>query len=461
MLERSVAEVAAMSGGRVIAGSDAAMVRGVTVDSRRISGGELFVALPGERFDGHRFVWKAFATGCGAAMVSQKIQETQVPTAGALIEVDDTYEGLGRLAAAHRAGFNFPWTAVTGSCGKSTTKELIAMVLACRGPVLKAEASFNNRVGVPLTLLGAGDRHVHAVVELGSNHSGELAPLAKMASPDVAVITCVAEAHLEGFGDLDGVAREKGSILDGLKPGGCAVLNADDSYFEQLRERAPGRVVSFGLSPGADVRGTDLEIGPEGTGVLLPGGARMTVPLPGIHNVRNALAAAAVGVIHGLEFAEIAARVAGAQAMHMRSRLVRAGGILLLEDCYNANPASFLAALEALDGLGRHRKVVVAGDMAELGRFTEEHHRALGEEISGRGVSLLISVGNEARRISEAAARSTGRVESHHFNDVDAAAEVVPGLLREGDAVLVKGSRSVGLERIVAAIRSSFGDGGE
>ncbi len=460
MLERSVADIAAMAGGRVTAGRDDTLVRGVTVDSRKLTGGELFVALPGERFDGHGFVWRAFSGGCSAAMVSQRLPESQVPTSGALIEVDDTYDGLGRLAAAHRREFDISWTAVTGSCGKSTTKEFIALVLESKGRVLKAEASFNNRIGLPLTILGAGPEHACAVVELGSNHKGELAPLARMAAPDTAVITCVAAAHLEGFGNLDGVAEEKGAILDGLRPDGVAVLNADDHYFEALKSRAPSRVVSYGLSSGAEIRGTDVAISPEGTGVTLPGGTRLGLPLPGMHNVRNALAAVAVGRIHELEFEEIAQRLSRAEAMHMRSRLVRFGRVLLLEDCYNANPASFLAALEALDGLGDYRKVVIAGDMAELGPYSEEHHRALGEEISVRGVELLVAVGTEAKRVSEAAARSTARVESHHFLDADSAADAVGEMLREGDAVLVKGSRSVGLERVVAAIGRAFGERG-
>ncbi len=459
MLERSVAEVARMAGGEVVSGSGEVAVRGVTVDSRGVRGGELFAALPGERFDGHDFVWRAFAAGAAAAMVADQLREGQVPPGGALVRVDDTYAGLGRLAVAHRRDFGIPWVAVTGSCGKSTTKELIALALGARGEVLKAQASFNNRVGVPLTLLGAGPEHRFAVVELGSNHSGELAPLARMVAPDVAVITCVAPAHLAGFGNLAGVAEEKSAILDGMGAGGLAVLNADDKYFEFFRGRAPADVISFGLGADADVRAGGVELDPEGTEFSLPGGARVRLPLPGVHNVRNALAAAAVARGQGMEFGEIAERLAAARPMHMRSRLVRLGEVLLLEDCYNANPASFLAALEALDGLGDGRKVVVAGDMAELGGYSEEHHHALGEEIAGRGVELLVTVGPEARRISEAASRSTARVQSHYFLDAAAAAAEVPGMLRPGDAVLVKGSRSVGLEAVVAAVARAFGAG--
>jgi UDP-N-acetylmuramoyl-tripeptide--D-alanyl-D-alanine ligase len=446
-----------MAGGRLLRGEAAVALRGVAVDSRRLLGGELFVALPGDRFDGHDYVWRAFSAGCAAAMVSRDVSGEHLPGSAVVIAVDDTHAGLGRLAAAYRRTFRFPWVAVTGSCGKSTTKELTALVLGLNGPVLKAEASFNNRVGVPLTILGAGGEHRYAVVELGSNHRGELAPLAFMAMPDIAVITCVAEAHLEGFGDLDGVAEEKSAILGALKSDGIAVLNADDRYFDFLAARAPGKVVSYGVGAGAQVRGTEISLSGEGTSFCLDGRVRVELPLPGIHNVRNALAAAAVGRELGLGAEEIAGRLGRAQAMHMRSRLVRAGGVLLLEDCYNANPASFLAALEALDGLGRHRKVVVAGDMGELGAHSEEHHRALGEEIAGRGVALLITVGAEARHVSETASRSTARVETHHFASAREAAGAVPGLLRPGDAVLVKGSRVVGLEAVVEGIVANFG----
>ena len=461
MLEGTAGEIARLAGGRLVAGEPGGAVRGVSVDNRRVAGGELFVALPGERFDGHDFVWRAFAAGASAAMVSAEIHMDQAPAGRAVIRVENTYLGLGRLAAEHRRRFGFPWVAITGSCGKSTTKELAALLLEARGPVLKAEASFNNRVGVPLTLLNAGPEHRYAVVELGSNHPGELAPLAAMARPDVAVITCIAPAHLAGFGDLDGVAEEKSAILDALRPGGLAVLNADDHYFGFLRDRSPGMVVSFGLSEWAQVRATDVVLAPEGTEFTLPGGARAELPLPGMHNIRNALAAAAIASRLGLDMAEVAARLAMAQPLHMRSRLIRAGEILLFEDCYNANPASFLAALEALDSLGEQRKVVVVGDMAELGRHSEEHHRQLGEEIAGRRVELLVAVGHEARLVYEAASRGSARLESHYFPDAAAAAEKVPGLLKPGDTVLVKGSRRVGLEAVSAAIERAFRRGAE
>ncbi len=456
MLESTAGEIARMSGAQLVAGEPGCPVRGVSVDSRKIGDGELFVALPGDRFDGHDFVWRAFASGAAAAMISSEIHLAQVPSGRALLRVDDSYLGLGRLAAEYRRRFAFPWVAITGSCGKSTTKELAALMLAARGPVIRAEASFNNRIGVPLTLLAAEKKHRFAVVELGSNHRGELAPLAAMAAPDVAVITCVAPAHLAGFGDLDGVAAEKSAILDGLKPGGLAVLNADDRYFDLFRRRAPGPVVSFGLSENAEVRATDVALNPDGTEFTLPGGARASLPLPGMHNVRNALAAAAVASRLGMGMAEIALRLAQAQPLHMRSRLVRFGGVLLFEDCYNANPASFLAALEALDSLGERRKVVVAGDMGELGLNSDEHHRQLGEELAGRGVELLVAVGTEARLIYETASRSSARLESHHFQDAAAAAEKVPDMLRPGDAVLVKGSRLVGLEQVSRAIEQRF-----
>ncbi|HOX08562.1 MAG TPA: UDP-N-acetylmuramoyl-tripeptide--D-alanyl-D-alanine ligase [Planctomycetota bacterium] len=458
MFESTAGEVARMCGGRLETGEPSGPIRGVCVDSRRIAGGELFVALPGERFDGHDFVWRAFAAGAAGAMISSEIRIDQAPRGRALVRVGDTYGGLGRLAAEHRLGFGFPWVAITGSCGKSTTKELASLLLGMLGPVLKAEASFNNRVGVPLTLLDAGRQHRFAVVELGSNHKGELAPLAAMAAPDVAVVTCVAPAHLAGFGDLDGVAEEKSAILDGLRPGGLAVLNADDRYFDFFRRRARGPVVSFGLSEGAEVRATEVVLNPEGTEFLLPGGFRACLPLPGMHNVRNALAASAVAHRLGAGMAEIAERLAEARPLHMRSRLVRLGGVLLFEDCYNANPASFLAALEALDSLGERRKVVVAGDMGELGRNSEAHHRQLGEEIAGRGVGLLVTVGSESRLVYETASRSSARLESHHYQNAAAAAAAVPDMLRPGDAVLVKGSRVAGLEAVSQAIERRFAE---
>jgi UDP-N-acetylmuramoyl-tripeptide--D-alanyl-D-alanine ligase len=459
MLECAAAEVARMSGGVLAAGDGDVAVAGVTTDSRKVFGRELFVALDGERFDGHDFVWKAFASGCSAAMVSRALRGGQLPANAALIEVPDGYAGLGRLAAAHRRSFEMPWVAVTGSCGKSTTKELIAATLGGGKDILKAEASFNNRVGVPLTLLGAGPEHRYAVVELGSNHRGELAPLAAMTSPDVAVITCVAPAHLSGFGDLQGVADEKGAILESLGTDGIAVLNADDDFFETFKSQAPGRIVSFGLSAEAEVRGSGVALNPDGTEFDLPDGSHVKLPLPGVHNVLNALAAVATVSVLGVSFPQAAERLGRTAPLHMRSRLLRLGGLLLLEDCYNANPASFLAALQALDNLGDHRKVVVAGDMAELGSHSERHHRALGTEIAGRGIELVVAVGPESRLVSEAASQSSARVESRHYMDAASAAAALPEMLREGDAVLVKGSRSMGLEVVVDALVAAFDRG--
>lgn len=460
LLRRTLEEIARATDGRILRGSPGQAVAGVSTDSRKIAGGELFVALTGERFDGRDFVARALAAGAAAALVEpgRELGLADGEGGGGLVEVESARAALLALARGHRERLSSHVVAVTGSAGKSTTKEITAHLLAGRGQVSKAPSSFNNEIGVPLTLLGAGVRDEFLVVEIGTNHPGEIAPLAAATRPDAGVITNVGPTHLEGLGSVEGVAREKASLLDHLAEGGVAVLPADDEYLELLRARAPGAVVTFGFSPEAQVRAEGAA--PEGAGMAfsLNGAIDVRLPLPGRHNVANALAAAAVAWRFGMDLQEIAERLSGAATLPMRSMVVELQGITLMDDSYNANPAGFRAALAMLEERRPAPLVVIAGDMLELGAASAALHRELGGRIAAALPRLVIAVGDEMAAAAGAAVEAgldPGSVVQ--FTTAADAAEQIAGLVREGDAVLVKGSRAVGLEAVAGRLCEALG----
>ena len=457
MLRMTLAEVARVTGGRVAGGAPGLEVRGVSTDSRSVEPGRLFVALRGERFDAHDFMRGAFEAGAAAAVVEHEVQG-----ASPLVVVPDALNALGELARAHRARLGGEWIAITGSAGKSTTKGMLAAVLEAAGPVCAAKASYNNLVGVPLTVLEADASCRFAVCELGTNAPGEIARLAEIVQPTMAIWTNVAPAHLAGLGSLEGVATEKATLLDALGPDGLAVLNADDARVMAHAKRA-ARVATFGFSATADVRPLDFSMNGSGRSrFALEGGAKVVLPLPGRHNAYNALAAAVCARALGVPPVEIARRLAGYEPLAMRSAVHEAGDVLVLDDAYNANPASFAAALEVLAHIGADRRlVVVAGEMLELGEGAPALHRKLGERIAAVGPAGLLAVGALASEIAAGAVDAgLAPKAARTAADADEAAALVTTLLRPGDAVLVKGSRAVHLERVTDAIRRVFGSEG-
>ncbi len=420
-------------------------VSGVATDSRGLAPGALFVALEGERFDGHAFLEQARAAGASAALVRRGAQTT-LPR----LEVADTRRALGALGAWWRERLALPVLAVTGSNGKTTVKQMLGAALGQAGPVLVTEGNLNNDIGVPLTLLRLTSRHRFAVIELGANHPGEIAYLAGLARPRVGVVTNAAPAHLEGFGDVAGVARAKGELFEALPEDGVAVINADDPYADLWRRRAGRcRQLSFGLQAPADVTarwepvsgGTRLE-------VRTPAGATtVRLPLAGQHNVMNALAAAAGTLALGLELGAV--REGLERAAHVSGRLQprRARcGARILDDTYNANPASLAAALEVL-AAGSGERWLVLGDMGELGADAETLHREAGRAARAAGVSRLFALGPLAAAASEAFGSG-----ARHYTDAAALAADVHGGLHPEVRVLVKGSRSMHMERVVEAL---------
>jgi len=455
-------ELATATGGTWLDPPPAA-VEGVSTDTRTIAAGSVFVALRGERFDAHAFLGEAARAGAAAALVSDA-------SAGAhglpRLLVAGTLPALGALAHHHRRRFEVPVVGVTGSNGKTTTREMIAAILATRGPVLKTEGNLNNEVGVPLTLFGLEAGHHAAVIEMGMNHPGEIARLAAIAAPQVGVVTNAAAAHLEGLGSIDGVADAKAELWAGLPPGGVAVANADDARMLK-RAQASGRRV-FTFAAGRQRRGdvVVLEIrsqSAEGMRFVLGIGNReveVALALVGAHNAANAAAAACAAIALGSSDREIVAGLAAVRPVGRRLRLARLpSGALLVDDCYNANPLSMGAALATLAELAAAeggRALAVLGDMLELG--PEEHalHRGVGEAAARAGLAFLAGFGPRARATLEGAvAAGLPGDRTFHTEDAEALAEAVRTLARPaaGDVLLVKGSRGMKLERLVEALR--------
>jgi UDP-N-acetylmuramoyl-tripeptide--D-alanyl-D-alanine ligase len=458
MEARSLKFIATACAGELLSGSPETRALRVCTDSRRVQAGDLFLALPGGRFDGHDFVRQAAEKGAVAVVVERQ----RVPagwTGCALIAVANVRAALGQLAAAYREEFTLPLVVVGGSNGKTTTKELIASVLRQKLATLWSEASFNNDIGVPLTLLRLERSHQAAVLEAGTNHPGELAPLLKMIRPNYGVITCVGREHLEFFGDLAGVAREEGWVAELLPAAGKLFVNGDDAVAGSLTERTRAGVVRVGFAAGNDWRAHGLRLDKQsvrfrvdGPGADFAGEYRINVL--GRHQVVNALFAIAVGKELGLSRAEVAQGLAECRPPKMRLELWEAGGVRVLDDAYNANADSVGAALQTLQELPcKGRRVAVLGDMAELGAHSEAAHAEVGRRAAELGVAQLFAVGKMAP-IMARAARDAGLNRVFEFTDVETAAAAVKSFVKSGDLVLLKASRATRLERIGDALRA-------
>jgi len=425
---------------------DDGVFHGVCTDSRYLRAGELFVALAGPRFNGHDHVHAAAARGAVAAMVSHVVK-TELPQ----LVVGDTRLALGDLASHWRGRFAIPLIAVTGSNGKTTVKEMLAAILGRHAPVLATEGNLNNEIGVPLTLLRLDHEHGAAVVEEGASRPGDIAYLTRISQPTVAVVTNAAGAHLAGFGSLEGVARSKGEIFTGLPADGIAVINADDAFAELWRDLAgTRRTLTFALEAEADVRG-DWQSG-QALSVRTPAGElQLSLPLPGRHNAMNALAATAAALASGIALADIAAGLATLQPVPGRLSSRRGpGGSSLLDDTYNANPASLAAALAVLTAEpGEHW--LALGDMAELGDDAAGQHAAAGRLAADAGVSRLYAVGELSRHAVEAFGDRAG-VLALHFASRDDLIERLQEDLRSSVTLLVKGSRAARMDEVVTVL---------
>jgi UDP-N-acetylmuramoyl-tripeptide--D-alanyl-D-alanine ligase len=453
--------IADASGGTILSGAPESLVRRLCTDSRRVEPGDLFVALPGERFDGHSFVPEVAAKGAAAVVVARGHAPAGLGSC-AVIAVDDTRQALGRLSARYRRRFSIPVLAVGGSNGKTTTKELLASVLGQKLNVLASEASFNNDIGVPLSLLRLEQAHQAAVLEAGTNHPGELAPLIEIIGPEYGVITSIGREHLEFFGDVAGVAREEGCLAEMLPASGTLFINGDSEWTADIVKRARASVVRVGFAPGNDWRVRSQRQDRLGLTFRVEGpddgfAGEYRVNLLGRHQAINALLAIVVGRQLGLGRAEIERGLAACKPAKMRLQLWEHNGVKVLDDAYNANADSVAAALQTLLDLPcKGRRLAVLGDMAELGSHSEAAHEEIGRRAAELGVGQLFAVGKMAPVMGRGARRA-GLNRVFEFGDVESAVSAVRNFVRQGDLLLLKASRATHLERISEGLRSPNG----
>ena len=425
-----------------------AVALGYSIDSRTVQPDELFFAVKGERFDGHDFVEQALSVGAVGAVI-RKDQWPRYSSRTGLLAVDDTLVALQRLATAVRKLWGKTAIGITGSMGKTTAKEAMAHLLSVRHRVHRTKGNFNNHFGLPLGLLTLEPEYDLSVIEMGMSHAGEIAALARIAQPDEGVVTAVAPVHLEFFDSIAGIARAKYELIEALPHGGTAVLNADDGYVSQFGRDFKGKVILFGQKAAADVRAENIEvIGAEGTRFdLACHGVRQPVrsPLPGRHNVYNVLAAAAVAMEHGVTASEIAAALPSLQAGDKRGQVVQVGNSTVLYDCYNSSPTALMAAVDTLAAMPARRRIVVAGEMLELGATGEQLHRNCGRYIEEKKLDFLLGVRGLAKAMVETAAGAGMKAE--FVATPEEAGEWLAREAQEGDAVLLKASRGVKLEK--------------
>ena len=440
----------------------AASVHGVSIDSRSLRAGEVFVALRGDRFDGHDFLSAAAAGGASLMLVSRADAAVRISGCGVLL-VEDTLTALTQLAVAYRKAFTGRVIAVTGSVGKTTAKHLIHNVLSLKYTGTASPKSFNNHIGVPLTVLNAGARDQYLVAEIGTNAPGEITALSRIAQPDIAVITAIGAVHLERLGSLEGVLREKASLLSHLTDTGVAVVNGDVPGLAAYRKVTPA-MITYGRSGECDLRLTDYKPLPDGSTFEINGRWRFRLPLLGEHNVFNAMAAVAVGRYMKLDEEQIADALAAATPPAMRLQAQKIGddgaSITLINDCYNASPVSMTAAIGVLAGFpAAGRRVAVLGDMLELGPESPAFHRQIGETVAASDIDQAVFIGTLSAGAAEPVLRrwDAGRVRAVGPWTADTASEVA-SMIEPGDTVLLKASRGMQLERLIPAIENRLHD---
>jgi len=461
-MKLSVNDILMATAGRLVSQAGEDVISGVSTDSRTVQQGDVFVALKGDRHDGHQYLGEVFARGAVAAVVQAGF-ESVAPGFKNIVEVPDTLRALGDLAHFWRHRFPIPVVGITGSNGKTTAKDMTAAVLASKYRILKTEGNFNNLIGLPLTLFRLKGDEDMAVIEMGMNHLGEIDRLAEIASPETGVVTVVARAHLEGLGGLSNVARAKGELIARLPEKGLSVINAESKFapeFRRIARKRGARVAGFGVSKSADYRAEAIKLdGFKGVrfAVKVRGKkATFKIGVPGRHNVTNALAAIAVGDRYDVPVSKMKTALARFHAGSKRMEVVKLGKrIDVINDCYNANPDSTIASLQFLKDLGPvRRRVAVLGEMLELGRWARECHREVGTAAAKSGVKLLFAVGPSAETMV-AGARKAGlsKTSSFVFANAEEALPMIKSLLKPKDIVLVKGSRGMKMERITEGLR--------
>jgi len=457
MEPRTLKFIAAACGADIVSGNPELFLHRVCTDSRQVQPGDLFIALPGEHFDGHDFLGEVLRKGPAALLVRHG-RAPASPTDCPVLCVPDTRKALGRLAARYRADFPLPVIAVAGSNGKTTTKDLIASVLKQKFATLASEASFNNDIGVPMTLLKLEQAHQAAVLEAGTNHPGELGQLLQIIRPRFGVLTSIGREHLEFFGDLEGVAEEEGWLAESLSTNGKLFINGDDPWTERISHRARTPVIRVGFGSGNHWCAEDIRIDQQGATFLVATpqtefSGEYRISLLGRHQVLNALYAIALGAEMGLRRAEIQRGLTECRPAKMRMQLSEQNGVQVLDDAYNANADSMAAALETLRDLPcKGRRIAVLGEMAELGQHSEAAHEQVGRLAAELGIAQLFAIGRMAPALARGA-RSAGLHRLFEFADVDTAAAALKSFVKPGDSLLLKASRASKFERITEVLR--------
>jgi UDP-N-acetylmuramoyl-tripeptide--D-alanyl-D-alanine ligase len=451
-----LSQVAQMTGGSLSSGHGTIVIDKVSTDSRTIKRGELFVALRGENFDGHNFIEAVATAGAAGAIVASN-WKGNVPQNFAIIRAKDTLQAYQRLAATYRKLLELKVVAITGSNGKTSTKDFAAAVLARRFRVTKTQGNFNNHVGLPRTILEATSRDEIAVWEIGMNHPGEVAALAKVAAPGVGIITNIGVAHIEFMGSRERIAEEKGALAEAIGADGTVILNADDPFTKGIAARTRGKVILAGITSGA-IRAGEINQSGNATDFTIlegPHRCRAQLSVPGLHMVQNALLAVAAGRVFGLSLEECAAGLIAAPLTKARLQVKEIRGVQFLDDSYNANPDSMKAALRTLVELDADgQRIAVLGEMRELGNESERGHREVGETAAALKIDHLIAIGDVAAGIADAA-KQAGLENSSNVPSTAEAAEMLAELVSPGDLVLIKGSRMARTEQVIEAFRDS------
>jgi UDP-N-acetylmuramoyl-tripeptide--D-alanyl-D-alanine ligase len=428
-------------GGRVGFTGSQWVVSGWSIDTRTLAAGDLFFALRGPSHDGHDYVEEAIRKGAAGVVVDHAIEGL-----GNALVVPDTLGALQSLAGWARKRWGGQVIGVTGSAGKTTTKDAIAHLLSAEMKVGKTIGNLNNHVGVPLSILRLPDDCGVAVLEMGMNHAGEIRALAGIAGPNVGVVTNVGYAHTEFFDSIEGVALAKRELIEALPADGVAVLNADDARVAGFSEAHAGRSVTFGFSEGSDVRAEKLDLAADASRFEV-NGVHFDIPLPGRHGVMNALAAIAVAGVYGIPPERLTAAARSLESGKMRGERIQMGGITILNDCYNSNPEAVRAMVDVLVATPARRRLAVLGEMLELGPSAEPLHREIGTYVAGRGIDVLIGIRGASRHMVDEAVRAGLSGAAYFFEDPETAGDFVRRLARDGDAILFKGSRGVAVEK--------------
>ena len=450
MNQLSILQIAELSGAKLESGDGNVLVSKVSTDSRTVKPGELFVPLRGENFDGHEFVAAAARAGAAGAIVDLA-WKGKVPKNFALLRAKDTLVAYQNLAANYRKSLPLKVLAITGSNGKTSTKDFVAAVLGRRYRVTKTEGNFNNHVGLPRTILEATSQDEVGVWEIGMNHPGEIAALAKIAAPDAGIITNIGVAHIEFMGSREAIAAEKGALAEAIGPDGTVILNADDPFTAKIAERTHARVILAGTTSGAVCVGEITQSANGSEFTILEGAhrCRAKLPVPGLHMVQNALLAVAAGRAFGLSLEECAAGLVTAPLTKARLQIKEIQGVQFIDDSYNANPDSMKAALQTLVELDADgKRIAVLGEMGELGGESEQGHREVGETAATLGVDHLIAIGEMGEMIAQAAEKA-GLEKTVAVRSTTEAAELLGEIAEPGDLVLIKGSRLARTERVI------------